>query len=365
MTDTGKLQAWLCFRSTPELKPKKILAILEQYPDPLAFVGNSTHPLYDLELLDPHQKQHLLQVILPENYPQILKLCQHYQIGLLGYGDALYPTILREIFSPPMMLWYRGDIASALSGLTLGVVGTRKPSAYGREMCRKLLEPVCQRGVTVISGLAMGIDTVAHQTAVDCKAPTLAVMGGGLDKIYPSSNHELAKRIIQHGALISEYDPQAKMERWNFPARNRIIAALSAVTFVVEGQFSSGALLTAKFAVEMGRDVLALPGNINHPNAQGPNYLIKTGAQLISCPEDLLSCMGLDAEVKDQLEILPDISEDEQAIYDLFRQEQREISFDELIMRTGLAIGKLSVILLNLELKNYLGKSGGNSFILL
>lgn len=365
MTEIDKLQAWLCLKNTPELKPRKMLALLDRYPDPVAFVGKGSHPLYDQELIDSAQAEHLRQAVLPENYPQILKLCQHYQIGILGYGDPMYPAILREIFAPPLMLWYRGDIASAMAGLSLGVVGTRKPSAYGREMCRKLLEPVCQRGVTIISGLAMGIDTVAHQTAVDCTAPTLAVMGGGLDKVYPPTNHELAKRIIQHGALISEYEPQAKMERWNFPARNRIIAALSASTFVVEGQLSSGALLTAKFAVEMGRDVLALPGNINHPNAQGPNYLIKTGAQLISCPEDLLSCMGLDAEVKDQLEILPDISEDEQAIYDLFRQEQREISFDELIMRTGLSIGKLSVILLNLELKNYLGKSGGNSFILI
>ncbi|MGC9362887.1 MAG: DNA-processing protein DprA, partial [Candidatus Syntrophosphaera sp.] len=151
---------------------------------------------------------------------------------------------------------------------------------------------------------------------------------------------------------------------WNFPARNRIISALSQKTFIVEGPLTSGAMLTAKFAIEQNRDLMALPGQINHPNAQGPNYLIKNGAQCITTPEDILASFGLDLEERDQLEAVPDIPEAEQKVFDLFKSRQEEISFDELILQTGLPFGKLSTILLNLELKGFISKSGGNSFIL-
>ncbi|HOR30342.1 MAG TPA: DNA-processing protein DprA, partial [Candidatus Syntrophosphaera thermopropionivorans] len=150
----------------------------------------------------------------------------------------------------------------------------------------------------------------------------------------------------------------------NFPARNRIISALAPVTFVVEGSMTSGAMITAKHALEQNHDLIALPGEIYHPNAQGPNYLIKNGAQCITCPEDILYALGIEVEEREQLEFLPEISPDEQKIYDLFREEQRELSFDELLLKTGYSFGKLSTILLNLELKGLIIKSGGNAFLL-
>lgn len=364
MSDQAKLRAWLCLKSAPGLKARAALEILERYPDPRAFVGDPQHPLYREFELGSAAREHLQLNQEPANLPQIKKLMEHYGIRFITYEDAEYPPALREIFSPPLILYFRGDICSALAGTRLSVVGTRKPTAYGREMCDKLLQPLAKQGVTIISGLAVGIDTVAHRAALDNGSATIAVMAGGVESIYPPQNRELTNQIITQGAIVSEYEPGSRMERWNFPARNRIVSALGDAVFVVEGSMKSGALLTAKFAVEQNRAVFALPGNINHPNAQGPNYLIKAGAALITCPEDLLSLLGLDAEPNEQMEILPEISPDEQAIYDIYKEEQREISFDELILKTGYSFGKLSVALLNLELKGYLAKVSGNSFIL-
>lgn len=361
---TDKLHAWLCLKSAPGLRTRAALELLNRYPDPQEYVGQPGHPLYADASVDVKVRQHLSQASEHPKLPQIAKLCEHYGIELLCYGEPGYPLGLANIVVPPLILYYRGDLPKALSLICLAVVGTRKPSSYGREMCSRLLAPVCRQNVTIISGLAAGIDTVAHLAALDNGGLTVAVLASGVETIYPAMNKDLAQRVCEHGALVSEFEPGTKPDAWNFPARNRIISALAPLSFIVEGPLDSGAMLTAKFALEQDRDLLALPGNINHPNAQGPNYLIKNGAQCVTCPEDILSSLGLEAEAKDQLEALPPISADEQRVYDLFRAEQREFSFDELLLATGHSFGKLSTLLLNLELKGYLAKSGGNSFVL-
>jgi DNA processing protein len=361
---TDKMAAWLCLKSAPGLKFKAALDLLGSYPDPVAFVGRKDHPLYQDKMIDPAIRQHLLTATPHPRQEQISKLCEHYGIDILCLGEDEYPLGLASIATPPLVLYYRGNLRGALKQICLAVVGTRKTTAYGRESCAKLLAPACRRGITVVSGLASGIDTVAHGVALKHGSKTIAVLASGVDTIYPRSNFELAGEIIKHGALVSEYEPGTKVDAWNFPARNRIISALAETTFIVEGPLTSGAMLTAKFALEQNRDIMALPGEINHPNAQGPNYLIKNGAQCVTCPEDILSSLGLDTETREQLEIMPPISADEQAVFDFFKSEQRELSFDELLLNTGHSFGKLSTILLNLELKGYLAKTGGNSYIL-
>ncbi|MDD2332502.1 MAG: DNA-processing protein DprA, partial [Candidatus Cloacimonetes bacterium] len=260
---------------------------------------------------------------------------------------------------------YRGDLLASLSKPILAVVGTRKSSSYGREMTRKLLQPLVKRGICIVSGLAIGIDTIAHQCALEQGSSTLAVLAGGVDEIYPAMNKELARRITAQGALISEYEPCTKLERWNFPARNRIVSALSQSVFVVEGTIDSGALLTAKFALEQNREILALPGNINNPNAQGPNYLIKCGARVITCPEDLLQAFDLEPETAEQMELFPELSDNEKLIYESLKQAGRELGFDELMLQCKFSFGQLSIALLNLELKNLIAKASGNSYLCL
>ncbi|MCB5261976.1 MAG: DNA-processing protein DprA [Candidatus Cloacimonetes bacterium] len=355
--------AWLCLKTAPELPLKACLEILSVYPDPEGFVGLANHPVYQSGLLKVKTAEHLKAGVLPRNMPQIQQLMRHHEIKCLSYYE--YPARLREIFAPPLLLYVRGELEPALKQKSLAVVGTRKPTAYGREMCRKLLAPLCERQVSIISGLAMGIDTVAHTTAVQNGALTLGVLASGLDIIYPAQNLELSRKITSSGALVSEFEPGAKPDRWNFPARNRIISALSDAVFIVEGPISSGALLTAKNAIEQNKDICALPGNINNINAEGPNHLLKHGAALISKAEDLMYVLGIDYEKGEQLEIRALLSEDEQKLCDLLKAEQRPLGFDEILIKTAFPIGRLSTVLTNLELKGLIAKEGGNTFFLI
>lgn len=359
-----KLSAWLCLKHAPELGIKGTLELLSRYSDPREYVGKPEHEIYQSGLLKKKSAEHLAQAVLPHDFPRMLKLSERHGIEALYLSDADYPEALKNIAEPPLILYYRGDKDILAAPLSLAVVGTRKASAYGIEMCRKILKPVCEKGLTIISGLAMGIDTVAHHTALENGAKTIAVLASGLDSIYPPTNKPLAEKITLCGALISEYDPGSKLERWNFPDRNRIISALSQAVFIVEGGKDSGAMLTAKFASEQGRPVFALPGNINSHNSQGPNLLIQQGAELISGAEDLLKLLKLESHQDDQIELFPTLEPDEQELYDLFREAQQELSYDQLLIKTGLSFGKLSVLLLNLELKGVIAKSRGNSFIL-
>lgn len=356
--------SYLCLKTAPELKLKQILSILEQYPDPQSFVGVATHPVYQQGILKAATIEHLKDFVLPANKDQILQFMRYYKISCRAYPEADYPDKLRQIFAPPLLLYVRGDLTKALQHKCLAVVGTRKASAYGREMVKKLLTPLCKEGLTIISGLALGIDTIAHYTALNGGAPTIAALACGVENIYPAQNLQLAEKIVANGALISEYEPGSKPERWNFPARNRIISALSDAVFIVEGPLTSGALLTAKNAIEQNRDVCALPGNINHQNAEGPNHLIKNGAALISSSDDLFNLLEIKAPIDEQIELFPSLCPDEEQLVKLLREAQTALSFDELLVSCSFPIGRLSTHLTNLELKGLIAKESGNSFFL-
>ncbi|MCB5248634.1 MAG: DNA-processing protein DprA [Candidatus Cloacimonadales bacterium] len=360
--NTEHYQSWLCLKTTPKLGFRQCMEILNYYPDPTEFVGKKNHPLYMDKSVDPESIAHLQAGTLPKNFPQIQNLMRHYDIHCLNIHE--YPSRLRDIYAAPLILYYRGELACLQKDKNLAVVGTRHPTAYGREMCIKLISPICRQKVNIISGLAMGIDAVAHQSALKEGTTTVAVMACGLEKIYPPQNRELADRVIANGILISEYEPGTKPDRWNFPARNRIISALSQLVFVVEGHINSGALLTAKNAIQQNRDVCAMPGNINNRNAEGPNHLIKNGAALINCPEDLQFNLGLTPENEAQIELDCILSSDEQLVCDLLKKEQKALAFDEILVLTHFSVGKLSTVLTNLELKGLLAKEGGSSFFL-
>jgi len=360
---TDKLLAWLCLKSAPELGQKGTLELLKQYPDPTSFVGNRKHELFANHKLKPATREHLLCGDPGKNLERSISKLEEYGIGFYTLSDPKYPATLKAIADPPLIIYFLGEPEKALVGINLAVVGTRKPTTYGVQMCRKLLAPLCEKGVSIISGLAMGIDTIAHQTALAAGSKTLAVLASGLEQVYPPMNKILADRIVQNGALISEYEPGSKLERWNFPDRNRIISALAKAVFIVEGAKDSGAMLTARYAKEQNKPLFALPGNISNRNAEGPNLLIRNGANLISSPSDLMKDLGLADEQQQQLEIMPVLSAEEQVIFDLLATEQREISFDEFMLKTGFGFGKLSSILLSLELKGLIAKSSGNSFL--
>lgn len=359
-----RLQHWLKVKHTPDIGYQVALKLFGKYGDPENWDKKVYSDALQHNLIKKTAYDYLVSDFEPDGWKGICKYLETYDIKYSVYLDDDYPALLKTIYSPPLVLYYRGNLSDALQDWNLGVVGTRKPTEYGKSMTNTIVEPIAKAKVTIVSGLAYGIDTAAHRAALKAEGKTVAVLAHGLETIYPPQNKELAEQIIETGAIISEYEPGSKMEVWNFPARNRIISGLSHGVLIVEGPLSSGAMLTGKFAADQNRDVYALPGQINIPNAQGPNNLIKNGAKLVTSAEDILLDFGLDLKPPDQLDLFPKLSENEQLVYDSFKEEQRDFSFDELVLRTGFSIGQLSIVLLNLELKGLLMKSYGNTFSL-
>lgn len=276
--------------------------------------------------------------------------------------DEVYPRILREIPGPPPVLYYRGTLP-AQDEPTVAIVGTRRATSYGREATTRIASDLAAAGVTIVSGLAKGIDGHAHRGALDAKGRTIAVMASGVDIIYPPEHRQLAERIVESGALISDYPPGTKPDAPNFPARNRIISGLSQATVVVEAPARSGALITVGFAADQGRDVYAVPGSILSNASDGTNKLLRQGATPLTSAADLLDDLHLapaiDAEEPTQIAF--PMSEEERAIYALVTSEPQHI--DELAYSAGLTISQASALMTMLELKGLVANAGAQHFV--
>ncbi|MFC4320195.1 DNA-processing protein DprA [Litchfieldia salsa] len=219
-------------------------------------------------------------------------MLNHYKvknIHILTVFEDAYPESLKQIFDPPWVIYLSGDLTLLKDPKKLSVVGTRNPSNYGYDCMKKVIVPLIQEDWTIVSGLAMGIDTRAHELAIWHKGRTIAVIAGGFDHIYPKSNKELARKISEQHLLISEYPPHTEPKRWQFPMRNRIISGLSVGTLVIEAKEVSGSLITANLALQQGREVFAIPGTINMNTSNGCNRLIQAGAKLVITSEDISS----------------------------------------------------------------------------
>lgn len=264
-----------------------------------------------------------------------------------------FPKTLMEIPQPPKELWLEG-VLPADERILLCVVGSRRFTSYGKEVCRKLISGLRGYPVAIVSGLAVGIDTVAHQTALETGLPAIALPGSGLSRevIYPSSNIQLADRIVEGGGcLLSEFPPEIKATQWGFPQRNRLMAGLAKAVLIVEAGQKSGTLITARLALDYNRDVLAVPGPIFAPNAQGTNWLIRQGATPITCPEDLLEALGFAVERPDQKMLFEECSPEEKEVLDLLLEP---LPRDEIIRRLGWSAAQTSAVLAALELKGLL-----------
>ena len=220
---------------------------------------------------------------------EIFAFCKKHSVGLLKYDDERYPQSLREIDSPPVLLYYRGVLPSFDNIFAVSVVGTRHLSDYGRKNAFNISYDLATAGATVVSGMAMGIDGVAMAGAIAAGGRTIAVIGSGIDVCYPPQHLRLAREIVKSGCVITEFAPGTPPSRYNFPKRNRIISGLSAATLVVEGPEKSGALITARYASEQGKAVFAIPGSVGSTNSQLTNLLLKNGARICTSAEDILN----------------------------------------------------------------------------
>ncbi|MQR96536.1 DNA-processing protein DprA [Fictibacillus phosphorivorans] len=237
--------------------------------------------------LSEQTAKRLYQHMKQYNSTYIMKNLMRHSISAVTIFDKDYPPLLKSIYDPPWVLYGKGDWTVLNRDKMISVVGTRNPSKQGKQALQKVLEPLIDDNWIVISGLAKGIDTFAHELSVQNNALTAAVLGSGLLQIYPRENRDLAKKISEQGIVISEFSPQVTPKRWHFPLRNRIISGLSRATLVAEARTKSGSLITADQALEQGRDVFAIPGSILEECANGTNFLIQNGAKLVMSAEDI------------------------------------------------------------------------------
>ncbi len=281
------------------------------------------------------------------------------QIRKISIKNHEYPKLLKQIAEPPKQIYVRGNINIEFLGI--GVVGSRIPSAYGKQVTPKLTEELARNGFTIISGLALGIDGLAHEAALRVGGKTIAVLGTGIDEksIYPYLHKNLANRIVESGgALISEYEAGTKPERYHFPARNRIIVGLSKGIVVVEAKEKSGALITARLAVENNRDVFAVPGPITSQYSYGPNSLIRAGAKPVLDANDILEEYGVvnsNQTNPARLESLS-LSDEEKIIVEILKNNSAHI--DEIIARSNINTSSLNGLLVMMEIKGLIKNLG-------
>jgi DNA processing protein len=274
-------------------------------------------------------------------------------IESIGIGDPEYPPLLASIYDPPERLYLRGNRFELLRGTCVAVVGARSCSAYGAQVARGLGRRLAAAGAVVVSGLARGVDGEAHRGALEERGATVAVLGCGVDRDYPSAHAQLARRITAEGLVVSEYPPGTEPAPWRFPARNRIVAGLSLATVVVEARERSGALITADFALDEGREVFAVPGEITSSLSAGTNALLRHGAAPLLAAEDVLAAVGLAAAPGPR----PRLEPVEESVLGALREGPA--GTDELVVRTGLGAATIAAALTRLELEGLAAGTDG------
>lgn len=280
----------------------------------------------------------------------------------LTWDDPAYPRLLRSLDDAPPVLYVKGDLADA-DAWAVAIVGTRRASTYGREVTEMLGEGLARNHVTVVSGMARGIDTIAHQAALAAGGRTVAVLGCGVDVVYPPENRRLAQQIAERGALVSDYALGTPPDAANFPPRNRIISGLSLGVVVVEADERSGALITTEFAAEQGRDVFAVPGNIFNRTSRGTNALIQQGAKVVVDVASVLEELNLHM-VADQIDVAAVAPEDEAERTILARLSHEPTPVDDLVRALDLAAAEVTATLSLMELKGMVRQAGSASYVL-
>ncbi len=293
---------------------------------------------------------------------QLHQKCAEHEVNIVTLADETYPPLLKEIEAPPPVLFVQGSFTKA-DELAMAVVGTRKCTPYGRTVAGKLAANLAQRGFTIASGLAVGIDGEAHRAALEAGGRSIGVLACGADITYPRPHKQLREQLAQSGAVITEYAFGTTPLRERFPARNRIISGLSLGVVVVEAPAKSGALITARLAGEQGREVFAVPGDINSPTSRGCHALIKDGAHLVEVPEDVVDGLGI------MLRVVPmrterkdvDLHGDEQTVYEGLGHEPQHV--DQIAAACQLSPAQISAALMLLEVKGLVRRFAGNTFV--
>jgi DNA processing protein len=365
--DRQSLYYWLALNRISGLGKVGYVRLLERFGTAEQVFRAGLQDLQTVEGIRENAARAITKFKRAEKIERELDELEKADIGVLTYNDPQYPLLLSKIHDPPPLLYYKGN-PSERDGQCLALVGSRLGTPYGINTTERLAWGVSQHGLTVVSGMARGIDTAAHQGALMAQGRTVAVLGSGLDIIYPPENEKLFQRIVEQGMVCSEFPLGTLPERQNFPIRNRIISGMSLGVVIVEATQHSGSLITARLALDQGREVFAVPGSVDSFKSSGTNSLIKQGAKLVEHVQDILSeihweepenkknqTTGSKEKVLDPL-----LSAEEKLIWDLLRDGPRQV--DELVRLRGSGMAALLVLLLQMELKGLIKQLPGKFF---
>ncbi len=362
-----KLTPWFALKSIPGIGNHIFKRLLEGFNSPEQILQASVEDLIRVDGMSNRLATAIKTHKIPDSVKKELDLVQNKHYEIVTFSDSDYPVLLREIPDPPPFLYVRGRLDNRSSNIS--VVGSRNASAYGISTTIRLCSHLASLKMTIISGMAKGIDTAAHEGALLGKGTTIAVLGSGLEKIYPQENRKLFHQITEQGAVISEFPLLTDPEAHNFPQRNRIISGMSLGTVIVEASKNSGSLITARLAAEQGREVFAVPGSIHSFKSMGTHGLIKQGAKLVEHAQDIIE--ELTARIENQTAVdwdkpnipnqsLPVLSPEETKVYQVL--EPYPVHIDELIHKVSIDPGRLLSVLLELELKGLVHQSPGKLF---
>ena len=349
--------------NAPNVGPATFIALVEKFGSPAEVFGRSSVELSKFKGITTERADAILSTDSEKFISDQIEAVERSGCRVVSYWSEEYPNRLKAIYDPPPFYFMKGEITED-DAFSLAVVGTRGVTEYGKLMTEKIVSELAREGLTIISGLASGVDTLAHKAALNIGGRSIGVLGSGLDRIYPQENVGLSSKLIEKGALISEFPMGTSPDRGNFQQRNRIISGLSLGTLVIEGDVKSGALITAYYAVDQNREVFALPGRADSKASRGPHRLIRNGAKLATDAEDILSELEAIADVKrkpSQTKLDFELSSDEQAVMTLLNTEPMHIDdiAEKCAVNTSLMLGTL----LGLELRSLIRQLPGKMFV--
>jgi DNA processing protein len=362
---------WLALTLTPGVAARYSARLLRRFGSPSAVFGARLAELESCELPSAVAQSIVKKESFKRAEKELAKVRNIPNCRLVNWTEPEYPQTLLQIYDPPVLLYVRGD-AQILNLPAISIVGTRKPTLYGTQMAERLGRELAARGVVIISGMARGIDAIGHQGALAANGRAIGVLGTGIDVCYPKENKKLYEKVLERGAILSEFPAGTHPAPENFPVRNRIVAGMPLGAVIVEGAQYSGSLITARLAMEFGREVFGVPGNVTQPVSFAPNQLIKQGAKLVTCAEDVIEELPtpvraalVQAEQPEAAErnllVAASLNGAAKKIYELLSSDEPR-HIDDIVERSGLNSSEVLATLFELEMKGIVRQMPGKLF---